>query len=251
MTDPTSRVHALGRALGLAPEQLRSDAASDFPFHRLRDAVRGLDLDAEAPATPRGRCWWQILRSLEAAPPVAGAGRLPDDAPDLGGLEDALDVHQALEVRLVEHRLALMAADLDTAARTLAAFSRVMRHHLAVEEAWVTPRYVASAPEAGWPRGADPRIVDNEHGKIRARLDELAAHVEALRAAGLPDGRRHVACMELLDREKVFHDLLEHHDLRERTMIYPHLAGVTDDAVQERIVLELLDPGPWNETPSD
>jgi hypothetical protein len=217
--------------------------ASQFPLHQLRVVLRaaGVEADALTPVSPLGQRWQAILRSMEAAPMVVGAGDLDDTQAILPELEGALDLHQAMEVLLVAHRVALMDADLPRAAAALARFSAAMLAHVAVEEREVMPRYVALRPTAGWARGADPEIVANEHDKIRRRLPELAAALAEVEAAALPDPERKVACLELLDREKVFADLLEHHDLRERTHVYPHLQRALDREVCLGLALAVLD----------
>ena len=49
----------------------------------------------------------------------------------------------------------------------------------------------------------------------------------------MPDDAR---LLELLDREATFKNLVLHHDLRERNVLYPFLAARIDRAEQARIL---------------
>ncbi len=218
------------------------DLTSSFPFHQLRGVLTALDLRADrlTPSTAEGRAWQGILQALEDAPCIVGHGEPDLTLPMLPTLESALDVHQALEVQLVQHRLTLMQADLPAARRTWADFSRVMQKHLVVEDTLVSSQYVAHPPEGGYPRGGAPAIFDNEHAKIRAKLGDFRAQLEALDRRDLPGPERAAACLELLDRQKIFADLLEHHDLRERAFAYPRLEAVLSAAQKAEIVEGLL-----------
>ena len=246
----------LGALLSLLGLEVRVDAGgavrgpsgpievrSAFPLHQAREVLRAAGVSAAGLGARGavGRGWQAVLQQLQGAPLLVGAGE-PDPAQaPLPELEPALDLHQAMEVLLVVHRVALMDADLPRAAAALARFSQVMLRHVELEERLVMPSYRATRPPEGWARGADPDIVDNEHDKIRRRLPELAAVVDTIAAAGLPEAERKVACLELLDREKVFHDLLEHHDLRERAHVYPHLEQALPAEARRALALALLE----------
>lgn len=223
----------------LGPIPLRSG----FPLHQLREVLRAARLTGPG-LTARGAVgqrWQAILQELHGAPLVVGVGE-PDPAQDaLPDLEPALDLHQAMEVLLVAHRVALMDADLPRAAAALSRFSAAMLAHVEVEDRLVMPRYRDAAPAGGWARGADPDIVSNEHEKIQRRLPELLAAVREVEAAGLAEAERKVACLDLLDREKVFADLLEHHDLRERAHVYPRLEVVLGPEERQAMALCVLD----------
>lgn len=220
---------------------------SAFAFHQVRQILRALGRSAEdlSPRCQEGRAWQVVLQTIEQAPLLDGQGEPDAQLEVLGGLEGALDVHQALEVRLVRHRVALMQADLQAARRTWDAFSTVMLHHVVTEDALVSSRYEAARPEEGWPRGADPAIVANEHGKIRAKLAEFTEALSRIAAEPLEAPERAARCLELLDRQKVFADLLEHHDMRERAFVYPRLEATLSAPEKEEIVLGLLDEAAW------
>lgn len=220
----------------------RLPVTSPFPFHRLRQVLAGLGVRAEhlTPRSEEGRAWQAILRRLEGAAVIDGEGDFDPQSPLLDGLESALDLHQAIEVLLVEHRLALMQVDLSAARSTWTAFSARLRHHLATEDELVGPRYRSRPPADGWPRGAAPEIFDNEHAKILSRLETLEAGLEDLTSASPSVGGLRVRCLSLLDRQKVLQDILEHHDLRERRFVYPHLEAVLPQEEKAGIIRALM-----------
>ena len=213
---------------------------SPFPFHQVRQILHTL---GRSPSTltctdAEGEAWRNILLRLDGAPRLDGEGDFDDQAPPLDGLESALDAHQALEVVLASHRISLMRTDLTAARHHWTTFANLLRHHLAIEDERVMPRYEALAPVEGWARGAAPEVVDREHDKIRNRLMTLERALDDL--IDRPGDETQLACLALLDRQKVFQDLLEHHDLRERRSIYPHLERHLSASEKAALVADLL-----------
>src|SRR6185503_3009258 len=113
-----------------------------------------------------GRTYWdgthvaamrKMIGALEDAPLVPGDGE--DEAreePPLRTLEPLVDLHQAMEVLLVRHRLALMEAESDRALRLWRRFAMCMRRHIDDERELVLPFYASAAPKEGYERGAAP-----------------------------------------------------------------------------------------------
>jgi uncharacterized protein with PIN domain len=162
------------------------------------------------------------ISALEAAPLAHDEEEFPD-APPTPMLDPLLDLHQALEVAFLQHRVALMKGELPRAGFELRRFSAWMRRHIGDENELVLPLYQRRPPPEGYERGAAPEIFSNEHEKILDHLDRLELAFQALeRLAEAPD-RLPASCLNLLDREKILVDLLEHHDRRERLHLYPTL----------------------------
>ncbi len=164
----------------------------------------------------------RLIEALEQAPLVADE----DDAPaepeegEVRALEPLVDLHQALEVLLLEHRVALMRGELALALRTIRRFAIWMRRHIQDENELVLPVYSRHGPFA---RGATPEIFAGEHEKILEHVARAEAHTAELAGAGLEGDALRVACLGVLDRERLLADLCEHHDRRERTWLYPAL----------------------------
>ena len=88
---------------------------------------------------------------------------------------------------------------------------------------------------------ARPRSSDNEHRKIETKLDAVERELEAIARASVEStADAQLRCLRLLDRQKVLQDILEHHDLRERRFVYPHLSMVLGPADQREIVDTLM-----------
>jgi hypothetical protein len=113
-----------------------------------------------------------------------------------------------------------------------------MRRHIEDERELILPLYQHTSPAAGYERGAHPDVFENEHKKILEHMEKIESTTEALETDARKDEQEDMLrarCLQLLDREKVFADLLEHHDLRERTYLYPALEGIL--AEQEKLDL--------------
>jgi len=126
-------------------------------------------------------------------------------------------VHAALNERLISHRLRVMDRDAAGAQRTWDQFAALLEQHIADEEEHVLPHWVERCAEVPAERGGAPDIVERDHDKLKAHLREIGSLVGQLDPTARPE-----RFLELLDREKIVADLLEHHDLRER-LVYPPL----------------------------
>ena len=81
---------------------------------------------------------------------------------------------------------------------------------------------------------APTKLFLGEHRNLRTFLDDFAVRVAAL--AQRPDDR---ALLELFDRQATCKNLMLHHDLRERNMLYPFLGARLAPAAQQAIVQQL------------
>jgi hemerythrin superfamily protein len=131
-------------------------------------------------------------------------------------LSTMMAVHHDLESQFFEHQTALLDRDYARAAQALADYRRDLFAHASDEEQLVLPRYKELG---GDDTDAPVRLFLGEHDKLRTFVDEFVRRVEDLRRQ--PDDAR---LLELFDREATFKNLVLHHDLRERNMLYPHLA---------------------------
>jgi len=164
----------------------------------------------------------KLIEALEEAPLVADEDDTPAEGEEgeIRALEPLVDLHQALDVLLLEHRVALMRAELPAALRAIRRFGIWMRRHIQDETELILPVYARHGPFA---RGATPEIFANEHAKILEHVARAEALTAALGDANLEGDALRVACLGVLDREKLLADLCEHHDRRERTWLYPSL----------------------------
>jgi hypothetical protein len=165
------------------------------------------------------------MRAMTA--PAAVRGRLTCVA-DAPLTRTMMGVHDALDASFFAHQQALLDRDFARAARELADYRTLLFEHAAGEEAAILPRYRALGGDA---TDAPVKLFLGEHKNLRAFVDDFGRRVDALRAR--PDDR---ALLELLDRQATFKNLMLHHDLRERNMLYPFLAARLPDAEQHAIL---------------
>lgn len=144
-----------------------------------------------------------------------GCGDEARPASESPSLAAWLAPHVHFEQLLEKHRIALMQLDLPVAQRTLEEFARALREHIALEEQWILPRYAAL--EA--PPGGALALFTGEHQKL---LDFVRRFERALRTLAA-EGPAHRKVLPLLDQQATFKNLLEHHDARERNLLYPTL----------------------------
>src|SRR5207245_3499059 len=95
-------------------------------------------------------------------------------------LAPLVDLHQALEVLFLRHRLALMDADVGRALKMIRRFNMCMRRHIEDERELIFPLYHHAAPAEGYEKGAHPDIFENEHKKIVEHMEKMEASTEAL-----------------------------------------------------------------------
>ena len=167
----------------------------------------------------------EVIQALADDPLILHEGH-DDEDHRTHMLEPLLDLHQAMEILFVRHRLALMRVDTVEAMRTFHRFAQSMRIHVRQEDELVLPVYAKHSPAGGFERGGSPELFKNEHEKITQHLTRIEEAMNALIRSTTNGDQRALGCLELLDREKVFVDLLEHHDHRERLYLYPVLERI-------------------------
>ncbi|MCC6730260.1 MAG: hemerythrin domain-containing protein [Chthonomonadales bacterium] len=146
----------------------------------------------------------------------------------VASFDSLLAAHRAFDELFAEHQEALLDRDIAVASRKLAAVDADIREHIALEEDTLFPIY----RRAGDILGGDVTFYQAEHRKMEQYLDRFRDMVAALRC-GDADAQ---AILRLLDEETRFKHLMEHHDLRERNILYPVLDRVAS-AEERRAIL--------------
>lgn len=141
-----------------------------------------------------------------------------------------MGLHDEFAQAFFLHQQALLDRDFPRAGRELARYRERLQAHMRDEEAVVLPRYEALGGDA---TDAPLELFLGEHKNLRRFVDEFTARVAALEAK--PDDR---ALLELFDRQATFKNLMLHHDLRERNMLYPFLAARLAAAVQADLLAQ-------------
>lgn len=133
---------------------------------------------------------------------------------------ELMDVHAGLHERFAVHRDHVVGLEFGPALAALERFEQELRAHMAVEEKHILPLYEA---RVGHVLGGDPQFFHLEHKNILRNLETAKDDLRRL-IADPNAGRRQAH--EFLDREGILLHLLEHHDLRERNILYPKLDEV-------------------------
>jgi len=137
-------------------------------------------------------------------------------------------LHDDLVQSLFVHQVALLDRDFARAAATLQLFRAQLLAHVDDEERHVLPHYERLGGDA---TDAPTRLFRGEHKNLHTFVDEFVRRVDALR-----ERSDDAALLELFDRQATFKNLLLHHDLRERNMLYPFLAARLSPDVQAAIL---------------
>ena len=148
--------------------------------------------------------------------------------------EVLLAAHDDFLELLLDHQVAMVRGDLETARDLIAGLQADLAEHIRHEETRLLPLL---EERGGWSRIGLPRYYREDHEKI---LDMVAALFEATRALDPHDPGVHREIALLIGREQSFRALLEHHDERERKGLFADLARVTTPEEQARL-LEPLD----------
>ncbi len=132
-------------------------------------------------------------------------------------LLELLDVHAGFMELLAQHRDLIVGLEFGAAAEALATFETALRRHMEAEEKYVLPLY---EERVGTMIGGSPEMFRLEHKNILRNLDDVKKLAKEL-AANAQAGRRQAH--EFLDNETMLLHLLQHHDLRERNILYAEL----------------------------
>jgi iron-sulfur cluster repair protein YtfE (RIC family) len=140
-----------------------------------------------------------------------------------------LDIHDRLNEMFYEHQEALLMLDLDLALERLDQFEMKLRDHMKHEEELLLPVY----ERAGKIPGGPAVFFTGEH---RRMLEFLTRFRETLSRLLIERADLKRQIIALFDQEATFKSLVEHHDQRERNILYPALDRVTTDEERRRLL---------------
>lgn len=151
-------------------------------------------------------------------------------------LLELMDVHGGLHEKFAVHRDLVVGLEFGTALAALEDFERALRAHMDDEERHILPLYER---RVGHVTGGDPQFFWLEHKNLLRNLDTMK---EALRplAADPKAGRRQAH--EFLQKQSLFLQILEHHELREKNILYPQLDAAVSDVEREAILSQCGGP---------
>lgn len=139
--------------------------------------------------------------------------------------------HEHLGELFQLHQECLLERQLPEALLVLRLFEDKHRYHMQFEDRELLPRYVDMDEPGRW--GA--KIYTAEHSKIAQLLDKLLTRVTAMEQQA--DIKRS-DIIDLLDQEKTFKNVCEHHELREEECLLMQLDQRLDIAVKNELAWE-------------
>jgi len=141
-----------------------------------------------------------------------------------------LELHEQLDELFYQHQEALLKLDVSLALERFDVYERRLREHIRHEEERLLPVY----ERAGRIEGGAVVFFTGEHKRMLEFLTRIRARVEDLIAKPANLEREIIS---LFDQQAMFKQLVEHHDQRERNILYPTLDKVTDEN-ERRLLLE-------------
>ena len=139
-------------------------------------------------------------------------------------LLELMDVHAGLHEQFAVHRDHVVGLEFSRALEALERFERDLRSHMDVEETFILPLY---EQRVGHVTGGDPQFFYLEHRNLLRNLERAKDELKRL-AADPASGRRQAH--EFLQEESLLFQLLAHHDLREKNVLYPRLTEALSPA---------------------
>ena len=135
--------------------------------------------------------------------------------------------HHYLDELLHLHQEALLERDAQLALGFWQLHRQMLRLHIELEEAHLLPVLERAVASPAWAAS----VYRAEHTKILALGDNLATRLDELQNIGL--GRR--VLIGLLDKQRSYKNVLEHHEEREGKGMLPELDAVLDAPELERL----------------
>ncbi len=142
-----------------------------------------------------------------------------------------LELHEGLAETFFRHQEALMLCDIDRAIEELKRHEANLFAHIQDEEELLLPIYQA---RTGKIPGGPLELFTGEHKKMKMFIGEFYETLSSLGAAE-PSGLRR-SIIALFDRQFMYKHLSEHHDLREKNILYPWLDRITSDEERRRLL---------------
>lgn len=143
---------------------------------------------------------------------------------------DLLVLHEKLNEMFLCHQEKLLSLDVNSAIGILRLYETKLLNHMQEEEQLLLPIYEARTERIP---GGPVELFLGEHKKMRGFIREFREALSRMRAEEGHRLRRSI--IALMDRQFMYKHLVEHHDLREKNILYPWLDQITTG--QERFSL--------------
>ncbi|MGH8279194.1 MAG: hemerythrin domain-containing protein [Gammaproteobacteria bacterium] len=142
--------------------------------------------------------------------------------------------HLALQKMFALHQEALVTRAWARAAHLLEHYQKRFARHVELEERFLLPYCPKEKTAAQWPAS----VYTSEHRRAEEFLQKAAAQLALARRRGVKPS----ALIALLDHEKTFKGLIEHHDEREEKALFCLLREAMPEDVQLGLIKALRHP---------
>lgn len=150
----------------------------------------------------------------------------------LQNFQQLSEIHRSLDETLQHHRETLVLFQLNESKRHFQAFRQGLKLHIRFEEEFLLPPYEESG--GGNRPGARTDFFYQEHRKILALVEDISTLLDSGDLKQDRVGARRV--LEILEREHLLVHLLDHHDRREESFLYPFLDDKIDAATRSKLL---------------
>lgn len=140
-----------------------------------------------------------------------------------------LAIHSRLDEHFLTHQELLLERRLPEAARALSRYVQLIELHMLHEEELFLPIYARETPARRWPLV----LYTGQHQRMRELLASARERLEELVRRDAVRGRD---IIELLDHERTYKHLAEHHDGAEREGFFPALDRLATREEQASLV---------------
>jgi hypothetical protein len=149
--------------------------------------------------------------------------------------------HRSLDELFLLHQEALLLGKFDDAIQLLACFQDLHQLHMNFEDQELIPRLGELETAGRWPAS----LYTDEHAKVQDLMGKTRNRLLSLRKGPLSDTDLRREIIALLDWEKTFKGLSEHHQEREEKGMLPELDKETDSEWRASIIGPFLKE--WND----
>jgi hypothetical protein len=132
----------------------------------------------------------------------------------------------------MQHQEALLQGHFDDAVTVLIHYDVCHQAHAQLEEDYLFPEFAKIERQSKW----DVSLYEKEHEKIASLFGNISDDLNWLRDQQLSDSQLHRNIITLLDKEKTFKGLTEHHEVREEDAMLKEL----DEQLEQSHIKELI-----------
>lgn len=140
--------------------------------------------------------------------------------------------HLDLRELFAQHQEALLQGHLEEAMTLLHNFNLCHESHAKLEERYLFPLFAKIEHQTKW----DVSLYEKEHKKIEHLFDKINEDVKWLSEQNLSESQLRRNIIVLLDKEKTFKGLTEHHEEREEDAMLKEL----DEQLEPSLIKELI-----------